>query len=534
LTRRSAIRAAPGTAGLAYVSNGSGADGAYQVLGANGLPTPTASTLGGVQSVTCSTSNWFNTLSTGGVFGCSQPNFTDLTGSASVAQITSALTTPPPIGATTPNTAKFSGLTLSSLTGSTQCLEVNSSGTVVGVAGACGTAGAALLSGTVLPKTAAYTPVTGDCGSSITLGGSSIYDLTLNAASGYASNCGFLITNLSTETRAKRIVPNGLTAFFIYPGQSVVISNQSNVWTVAPQLGRYKAPAAMAFFIRPDGSDSGATNDGLANSAAGAFLTASACETNIAVNIDINNRTDVGCTHTCASPPCNITSNSQFLSLTGGTTFVGGAPYYHGDCTTPTNVKLNPGSATTADIQITLEPTSVPFNICGFEFAGGANVSYGIYCGGNCSVDMIGGPWQCDAISATAATGYPAGACMEANSTGHIYFNSNYTTTGSVGAVFSYTNGAYLEVGSAITATGAASLTWAQGYAYGQFGGAAALGSITFSGYSGITGPGCNIGRGASLNINGSAATYFPNGGVTCSVAGGGVSDSAGNRGAIF
>lgn len=51
------------------------------------LPVPGASSLGGVQSLTCSASNWFNTLSTAGVFGCSQPNFTDLAGTIGGAQI---------------------------------------------------------------------------------------------------------------------------------------------------------------------------------------------------------------------------------------------------------------------------------------------------------------------------------------------------------------------------------------------------------------------------------------------------------------
>jgi hypothetical protein len=112
--------AAPGTSGLPWVSNGAGADPAYQALGPssfasqtantfmaapNGsagaptfraiagadLPNPGASSKGGVQSLTCSASNWFNTLSTSGVLGCSQPSFAALTGSLACTQ-TPALT----------------------------------------------------------------------------------------------------------------------------------------------------------------------------------------------------------------------------------------------------------------------------------------------------------------------------------------------------------------------------------------------------------------------------------------------------------
>jgi hypothetical protein len=50
------------------------------------LPNPSASTLGGVQSSTCSSHNWFSSLSTGGVFGCSQPSFADLTSSLACSQ----------------------------------------------------------------------------------------------------------------------------------------------------------------------------------------------------------------------------------------------------------------------------------------------------------------------------------------------------------------------------------------------------------------------------------------------------------------
>lgn len=65
----------------------------FRALVGADLPFPSASTLGGVQSLTCATSNWFNTLSTGGVHGCSQPNFTDLAGSIATGQIPSSTIT---------------------------------------------------------------------------------------------------------------------------------------------------------------------------------------------------------------------------------------------------------------------------------------------------------------------------------------------------------------------------------------------------------------------------------------------------------
>lgn len=59
----------------------------FRALVGADLPGPGASTLGGVQGLTCATSNWFSTLSTSGVFGCSQPNFTDLAGLIAAGQI---------------------------------------------------------------------------------------------------------------------------------------------------------------------------------------------------------------------------------------------------------------------------------------------------------------------------------------------------------------------------------------------------------------------------------------------------------------
>ncbi len=65
----------------------------FRLLVGADLPNPSASTLGGVQSLTCSASNWFNTLSTAGVLGCSQQNFNNLAGTIAGAQIPSSTIT---------------------------------------------------------------------------------------------------------------------------------------------------------------------------------------------------------------------------------------------------------------------------------------------------------------------------------------------------------------------------------------------------------------------------------------------------------
>jgi hypothetical protein len=76
-----------GTAIVAVATSGSAADLTAGTLPAARLPNPSGSTLGGTQSKTCSASQWLNDLSTGGVLACAQPNFTDLAGTASLAQL---------------------------------------------------------------------------------------------------------------------------------------------------------------------------------------------------------------------------------------------------------------------------------------------------------------------------------------------------------------------------------------------------------------------------------------------------------------
>ncbi len=64
---------------------------AFRALVGTDLPAPGASSLGGVKSLACSSHNWFNSLSTAGALGCSQPSFADLTSSLACSQ-TPALT----------------------------------------------------------------------------------------------------------------------------------------------------------------------------------------------------------------------------------------------------------------------------------------------------------------------------------------------------------------------------------------------------------------------------------------------------------
>lgn len=354
----------------------------------------------------------------------------------------------------------------------------------------------------VLEKGAAYTAVTADCGSTVTLGGGSQYTLTLNAASGYAATCGFTVINLSTETRTKTIAASGLTSFYLYPGQSVVITNQSNVWNVSATAGRWRLTAATTFFVRPDGAD---TNDGLANSSAGAFLTPNAAFASVSANIDMNGQS-MTVQHTCASPPCTITANAQMLGI-ANTRFTGGIPTYAGDCTTPSNVTLAPAAAgLIADIRISLNDYMF---VCGFKLAGGANGPIGMYISGGQWVNITG-PMIFDNV----------GVGMQVNSAARVYIDGGLTISHSMTTGFQVSRGAYIEAGQAETITLSGTPAFSFAFIQVFLGGNFNLSGLSYSGTA--TGLSASVTYLGILDSTGGGCTGLPGNG-TVSTSNGGV-----------
>jgi len=73
---------------LTQTGNGSvSAAPGWNTIAGSDLPNPSASTLGGVQSLAAVTSKWINTISTSGVPSATQPAFTDISGTATTAQL---------------------------------------------------------------------------------------------------------------------------------------------------------------------------------------------------------------------------------------------------------------------------------------------------------------------------------------------------------------------------------------------------------------------------------------------------------------
>lgn len=143
------------------------------------------------------------------------------------------------------------------------------------------------LTNTRLAKTGTYSVVNGDKGKTIALGGSSFYTVTFSAASGYDTNFAVILLN-EDSGRAKKIVLTGGLTYKLYPGQSTIVYNQSNVWASlgAPYRWRNTTGAGITLFVSTTGSDT--NNDGL--TAGSPFATIQQAVNTHFFDIDHNNQ----------------------------------------------------------------------------------------------------------------------------------------------------------------------------------------------------------------------------------------------------
>lgn len=135
-----------------------------------------------------------------------------------------------------------------------------------------------------LAKTANYTLANADKSSTVALGGSGFFTLTVSAASGYDANFVAMIANEDTG-RGKLISINGYSSFILWPDQSFLLFNQNNVWQFNPP-GKWKLTASVTFNTN-HASGVDANNDGL-GTGAGAFATINNAKNVIQAQIDAN------------------------------------------------------------------------------------------------------------------------------------------------------------------------------------------------------------------------------------------------------
>ena len=189
-----------------------------------------------------------------------------------------------------------------------------------------------------LAKSANYTVANGDNGSTLALTGGG-NTLTLNAATSYDANFVILATNDDT-TRAWKIAPNALTAFFLYPGQSVVMFRDGSVWKTTGRPIRWRFPAAVTLYVNAIlGND---TNDGLASGSGNAFATVQKAWNTAVADFDLA-RQSLTIQLADGTYTSGISSNEGLLGAGGYTNVV-----IKGNTASPQNVLFDTSIATFA------------------------------------------------------------------------------------------------------------------------------------------------------------------------------------------
>jgi hypothetical protein len=257
-----------------------------------------------------------------------------------------------------------------------------------------------------------------------------------------------------------------------------VVDRSTGVVSLPLTPRREVLTAARTYYVRPDGSDA---NTGLADTAAGAFLTLQkAIDTVAALDIGTNAVTIrlADGTYTSGAVVTGAWSGSGTVTLLG-------------DTSAPGNVIVS----TTASNGIMVR-SGARLTISGLELRTSG--------GGNCIYANSG-----STVTVGAAVRF--GACaayhMYAEATGVIQAMSAYTIAGNAFShVGVFTAGVVQVIGNTITIS--AGVTFSGQYAYTDRGGMLEHYNNTFSGTA--TGVRYTALRGGGMFVNGAASTYFP------------------------
>lgn len=232
-----------------------------------------------------------------------------------------------------------------------------------------------------LSKTASYTMTPSDDGALMALSGSFI-TLAFPAASGMNATQRNVVTNESS-TRAQKITISGGTDFLLYPGQTVTVYNDSNVWKSTGPY-RWRLTGTVTFNVDPTGSDT--ATDGLGTGTS-AFATLQKA-TNVAYdNLDVSGYLVVvkaaDGTYTAAGP--NILMNQALAGGHPSTMIFPGSDtvpiLFRGNTASPGNVIL----ASTTGVASVLAVNGAAFGIEGFKITA---AGYGILAAGEAQIQF--------------------------------------------------------------------------------------------------------------------------------------------------
>lgn len=356
--------------------------------------------------------------------------------------------------------------------------------------------GPATDSGVSSLKTAAYTIVAADCGTSI-VASSGFYTITLPSAASVGADCVIKLKN-SDAARGKNLsgFPSDMDAI-LYPGQATTIKIVNGAWVSLDKPNRWKVRAATTFYVNP--STGSNANDGLATGS-GAFQTLQKAWDTLVAQVDTNNQ----------FVKIQAEDGTYTVGLKAGAQPVGGGSIVVScNVTTPTNCPIAPTVANSVAFQAA---GPVFYSVEGF-YLNSANILTGLY------VDYNGGTIQ---VTGSMNFGAVSGYHMQ-SSHGFIFVNSSYTISGgsaSGGHMFS-AYGGQIEYGGGVTAT----VTGTP--AFFNFARASSLGTIAATG-STFTGAATGARYVAVFNgmieTAGGGANFFP-GNAAGLVSNGGIYD---------
>lgn len=334
-----------------------------------------------------------------------------------------------------------------------------------------------------LAKTANYTLAATDCGSTVNLGGSTQFTLTVSAASGYPATCTVNVINTDTG-RGKIMAINGVTfpnAQILWPGQSYTLKNENSAWKVMNGPGQWKITAATTFYVdTASGSDS---NDCLATTT-GACATLATAVARICQHFIVNARPTIQLT------TGQTNAGQSLCNWTGAADPSSAGPIIQGDttsCATAANFTID-GGATYAVIPVNVRT-----------------------------------PWQFAGVTLASST---LGTSVEADFGSLVYLGANVRFPAVSGFHIRSFYSSLVEIVGSYCLNGAAVVHWGLGnqgqalmqpgftitcsaaHAYTFFfqigtNALGTMGSITFSGCGSITGQAYSIDTGGGLNTLG-------------------------------
>lgn len=343
-----------------------------------------------------------------------------------------------------------------------------------------------------LAKTADYTVANADRGKTLALGGSAYFTLTLNAASGYDANFAIRVVNEDTG-RAKRISPNGVTSFLLYPGQDCMVYAQNNAWkTTNP--GRWRLTGSVTVYV--DGTNGNANNDGLASGSGNALATLQQAANMVRDSVDLN-----GQAVTISVADGTYTAG---VSMTSGWTGAGTVTFT-GNTGTPSSCVI-----------------SVTSGNC-FQFTN--NVLATIGGGFKLQTTTSGSAVRSETGAVVTISGaMEYGACatnhLHSINGGRIIVAANYTISGGCSVHAAGAGPASLVNIAGLTITLTGTPAWGVAFAQGfNLGNVIASSTCTFSGSA--TGARYTATLNGVVRVDGAASTYFPGNSAGSTASGG-------------